>query len=486
METKTINGHMYRKVQGGWQLVKPEAEKPQRGFAGEMLPTAFSIGGAILGSPLGIPGMVAGAGGGGAIGEAVQQNIEKKYGQRENIDGGQIVATGAIDAGLQLAGGAIAKGLGTVSKAVAKTAKPPLVSFLKTLSGYNDELIETALKRSKGTVAGIQGGEKTLVDVVKRSTQKLAQLAKESVFEAKEELSALAKSKLSEDSLFAKALQSNASKYQNARTEIFNKVGDFTKSVVTKLRTNNIGVTKDGGLVFSRANQPSRIVNGSEQKAVQEAYELVNSLKKNLSLKHVDSIFERLIVLKSKTPTGTPTGTETKALIGNMMDDLYDFVGKVYPREYTAYLDKNLQKRVFITQAQELLGASAHVSPKEQVVVMNRLYQLFNTGKLPAREFLGEVGEKISEDIVGTTAGTAIKTGGQISLRAQNLTSRGMIEKAVEAIPRASLQAYIRTGNLTGDLLAHPAIVNTAKALNISTKALMVQIANLLANKTNQ
>lgn len=482
METKTINGHTYQKVQGGWQLVKPQAEKPQRGFAGEMVPTAFSIAGGMLGSPLGIPGMVAGAGAGGALGERVQQGIEKKYGQREEIDNGQVVATGAIDSALQLAGVGVAKTLGKVGMA----GKPYMIKFLKTLSGYNDELIETALKRSAGVVEGMKGGEKTLVDVVKRSTQKLAELAKKSVFEAKEELATLAKSKLSEDSLFAKALQSTASKYQNARTEIFNKVGDFTKSVVTNLRTNNIGVTKDGGLVFSRANQPSRIVSGSEQKAVQEAYEWVSSLKKNLSLKHVDAVFERLIVLKSKTPVGTPTGTETKALIGNMIDDLYEFVGKVYPKEYIAYLDKNLQKRVFINQAQELLGDSAHVSPKEQVVVMNRLYQLFNTGKLPAREFLGEVGDKIGEDIVGTTAGTAIKTSGQVSLRAQNLTAVDLLKQVVQAIPKESLKAYIRTGNLTGDLLTHPAIVRTAKVLNISTKALMVQIANILANKTSE
>ena len=494
METKIINGHTYTKAPGGWQLQQAQAESPQRSGAGEFLPTAFAVGGSVLGGIAGsvIPGAGTVAGGiggatvGGAVGEAIQQKIEQSFGERENISPGQITGAGIVSGLTQVAGVGAAKILGVGVKATSHLVKPKMISFFKALSGHDEAVITKALTRTPGAVSGVKKGEVALRDVVTRSAQKLSQLGKNFVAESKNELSKIVKSKLSENSLYAKVLKSTGEKYKAGRTEIFNKFGDFYKGTVATLRENNIGVDKNGILNFVRPNQPSRIVSGSEQKAIQDAYNLSRTVRNNLSLKHVDSVLERLIVLKSKTPAGTPTGTETKAVIGTIIDNLMGFIKNVYPANYTQFLEKNLQNRVFLNQAKELLGDTAHLSPKEQALVMNRLLQLFNTGKLPIQEFVGKVGTAIGEDITGTTAGTLVKTGGQVSVRAPELTRRKLLEKAVEAIPRASLHAYIKTGKLTGDLLSNPAIVRASKALKISTKLVIQEIVNLSTGKTTR
>jgi len=460
----------------------------QRSFAGELLPTAFSIGGGVLGGIVGapaagvgaIPGSIAGAAAGGALGESIQQGIEKRFGQREEISAPQIAATGALSGAFQAAGVGVAKGVGAVGRIVIPKVRTGMTSFFKSLSGFNDEVITKALERSPGAVEGLKGGEATLNTVVKKSIVGLNQLAKRFVTESKEALNSIVK-----DTPLPKTLLSPSQKFRGVRTKIFNRVGDFINTSIGKLRTNhNIGVNKNGVLNFLRGNQPSRIVSSSEQSAVQQAFTLMKSVRNNLSLKHVDSIFERMTVLKSKTPTGTPTGTETRAVISSLTDDLMRFVEKVYPKSYTDLLKSNLQKRVFISEAKELLGSSRFPSPKEVSLAEGRILQLFNTGKFETRAFFESLGQELGEDIVGTSAGTLLKTGGQVSARATNLTARGVVEKVFEAIPRKALTNFIKTGRLTGDLLKNRIVINAAKTLNISTRALLLEVANLSTEKT--
>ena len=205
-----------------------------------------------------------------------------------------------------------------------------------------------------------------------------------------------------------------------------------------------------------------------------------------MSLRHIDALYERLIVLKSKTPVGTPTGTETKKIIGSLIDDLTGFIERVYPQSYTDYLKTNLTKRLMISEAQELLGTSSNLTAKEISFISTRLLQLFNTGKLATREALESVGKFIKEDIVGTTSGVLMKEGEAISVRAPNLTRRGLVEKALEAIPRAALNNFVKTGKLTGELLNSKIVERTAKALGISVKALIQEMVNLAENKTTK
>lgn len=474
--------------------VLQEQSKPiaQRGGAGELLPTAFAIGGGILGTfgggALGgvgaIPGGIAGATAGGALGETIQQGIEKRFGQREGISGSQIAATGALSGVFQAAGGAVVKGVSTLGKFAVSKLRNPMISFFKKLSGFNDAVITKSLERQPATIEALKGGERTLSDVVINSIKGLNELSKRFVSESKEKLTRIVKdTPLSKDSLLAKALTSSAEKFRRARTEIFNKIGDFTKGVTNNLRKNhNIGVDKTGNLDFVRPNQPSRIVGGSEQSAIQEAFNLLKTLRDNLSLRHVDSIYERIVVLKSKTPTGTPTGPETKAVIGSMIDDLTNFIRKVYPKSYINLIEENLKKRVFINEAKEILGSSANPTPKEISLATSRILQLFNTGKLPIREALEEIGEKVGEDIVSTSAGSLLRTGGQAGTA--RFSTRELLSRVLEAVPRKALVNFVETGKLTGELLNNKILVNTAKTLGISVKALLLEMANLSTEKT--
>ena len=79
-----------------------------------------------------------------------------------------------------------------------------------------------------------------------------------------------------------------------------------------------------------------------------------------------------------------------------------------------------------------------------------------------------------------------MKEGEAISVRAPNLTRRGLVEKALEAIPRAALNNFVKTGKLTGELLNSKIVERTAKALGISVKALIQEMVNLAENKTTK
>jgi len=452
----------------------------RRGFTGELAPTGGAIAGGIAGTILGgPPGGIAGSIAGGALGELVQQGAERIRGEREEISPQQIAKTGAISGGLQAVGGGVVKGFGILASAV----RPRLISIFKTFSGFNEEIIKRALIKTPGVTPGLKGGEKELDNIILKSASKLSQFARDSVKEARDGITKLLKEPLSDDNLIAKALNSSAAKFKAARTEIFNRVGDFRTKIVTSLRANhNIGVNKQGDLDFVRLDRPSRIVSGSEQKSIQEAFDLVNSTRNNLSLKHVDSVFERMIVLKSKTPAGTPTGTETKAVIGDIFNQMKQFVKEVYPKRYSDLLESNMQKRILIGEAKEILGTSAHPSPKEVTKISSNILQLFNTGRLPQREFLETFGKgALGEDIVGTSAGTLLKTGGtQISVRAANLTKRSLFDKATEVIPRKALLNFIETGKITGD------ITKFANGAGLTTKALLLQLSNVVADKTTR
>ena len=451
----------------------------ERGFWGEVLPTAFSVGGGIIGGiTAGPPGAIAGAAGGGALGETIQQKIEKSVGERETFSPGQIAATGAIGAASEFGGQLAFKAGG---KAV-QIAKPKVINFFKAISGYSDDAVKAALERTPGAIAGVTKGEVALDDIIDKSALALSKLAKESVEESKSALETLSKTTLSDDSLFAKALQSGAAKYSSARKELLNTFGDFTKSISDDLRgLHNIGVDKNGTLSFSRVNQPSRIVSTAEQKAVQESFKLINNVKNNMSLKNVDATLERLIVLQSKTPVGTPTGTETKAIIKQMMDRLMGFVDGAFPKSYGELLKKNLQKRVFIDNAQELLGVTAHPTAKEKATIAKRLLQLYETGNYSSRTFLETAGKELGEDITGTTAGTILKTGGQVAVGPAAMTSaRGAMTKLLEYIPRKSLQNFVRTGEITGDLLKNKPLVEG------SLRLVLTGMANLAGEKSSR
>lgn len=454
----------------------------ERGFSGELVPAAFATGGAILGGMAGsvVPGAgtaagaVAGAGVGGALGETIQQGIEKRYGQREDISGGQIVASGAINAGLQVAGGVFTK----YAKPVFNAAKPQVVKLISKVSGYADDVLEKALQRTPGAVEGVRQGETALKDIVVKTATGVNKYAKDLVSETK--------TKVAE---FSKKSVSGA--LPGTKQNLLNDSKNYVSGVVSSLRNDfNIGVDKTGQLIFDRAKNISNIVSGGDRQAIQDAFTAIQKVSQNPDIRNIDSVLERLITLRTKTPVGSPTGAETRAVIARMSDSVIDFLksvpagyGKGYS-EYVKFLETNLPKRILINDAKELFGGSANLSPKEISQIEKRLLQIYNTGNLPQREFAEEVGKTIGEDITGTAAGTLVSTGDQMSVRAPNLTVRGVAQKVAEFLPRKIVQNYIETGTITGELATISKTL--AKVLDVSEDVILRAIGNTMTNKKEE
>ena len=502
----------------------------QRGFKGELLPTIGAVGGGIIGGIVGapaggvgaIPGAITGSAIGGAGGEFLQQKMEKISKQREEFNLGQIAATG-ITAGALEAGTA---GLGIIAKPAIKMVREPFVKFVSKLSGYTSDIIEKAMARTPGVIETLKGGEKSLTDIVKRASIKFHSFAKEQLFQSRTIIDKLDKevsNKLigiskkvidvakesSNFPQFAKNFISYSSKgqFKFAEEESIKKAGfknlnDFyvvvfkeakeQTSHINKLFSNitstlrnqfNIGIEKTGKLLFGRGKLPSRIVSSSEQNAIQEAWNWTKNLEKNISIKQIDATLERLIVLSRKTPAGTPTGAETKSIINQMIGGVKNLVDDTYPK-YATQLKESFDKRIFINEAKELLGDTANLTAKEISLLTTRFYQLYNTGKLASRELLEKTGEKIGEDITGAAAGALMKAGEQFSIRAPQLTKRGLVVKMIEGLPRKALSNFAKTGKITGELLNNPKIKMIGKITGLSGKGLLMEIASLLEEKT--
>lgn len=460
-----------------YDSLKNKSEPAERGFLGKIIPTVTAIAGGIGGTALApVAGSIGGAALGGVAGESLQQFIEEKFGNRKEQNFGQVAAAGVSSAATQALGLGIAAGVTKGAQSIISTLPPlknGIIKVLKVTSGYAENVINKALERSPGTLATIKGGEKILNDIVQRSAGKISQFANNLLDESRKQVNKLATS-----------ISLGGPGQVASRNLILQEAKDFVSLVIKNLRISNIGAKKTGELIFGRLNRPSRIVAGSDKITIQEGFKWINSIKNNTSVKHIDAVLERLIVLKNKTPNGTPTGPETKALINNMIDEVMTFVQKTYP-QYGSFLKDNLQKRITAVEMKDFFGGSAHLSPSEVSQISVRLLQLYNTGKMPIFNALEKISGKIGEDITGAAAGTLLNTGDQFSVRALKLTQRGLIEKVIEAIPRTLLLNYIKTGNFLGGLSQYPIIQTTAKTLGVSPTAVL-QFANNLILETKE
>lgn len=458
----------------------------QRSFSQELVPTAFSIGGGIVGGVVGagaggvgaIPGAAVGATAGGALGETIQQGIEKRFGQRQSYNTPQIVGQAAISGLTEGVGGLAFKG----GQLALKASRPTIVKMLSKVSGFADEVVARALQRTPGAVEAIQQGEVALKDLVIRVNQGIQKLASQTLKESKAKIAEFSK------------MSTGGAGLPGTRRGLLEDALNFTQKTISSLRRNyNIGVNKEGILQFARNVLPSRIVSGSDKSAIQEGFNVINSIKNNTTINHIDAVLERLMVLKSKTPSGTPTGGETKKIIGEMLNNVVKFVQslpkKPYGPTYSQYADflkENLPKRVMLNEAKEIFGSTSNLSAREISKIETTLLQLYNSGKMAFREGVEKIGQEVGEDPLGTISGTLIKAGDEVSARAKNLTTRGIIEKVAEFIPREAVKGYIATGKITGGLLSNPTLKAIAKTTGLSIKALVQQVANLMANKTSR
>jgi len=468
--------------------IKPEEDVKRTG-AGSILPGAFAVGGGILGGFAGAPagpagvvgGGVAGAAAGGALGETIQQGIESKFGQRENIDHSQILESGVFSGvaqGVVPAGGVIFKGVSTISR-------PLVVKTMSKISGFTEPVLEKLLSRTPGVVSGLREGENALLSMIQRSASGISKYADETLSKSKQLIASLSQSSkgIADDIKKILVPQKKTVPLPNLPFEIAKNIKgqttNFISSITNTLRSKyNIGVNKTGELVFDRPNIPSNIVNSGDKNAIQEAFRAVNNITKNLSIKNIDAVLERLIVLRKKTPGGTPTGAETKKIIGTIMDDVVKFVeslGNVGIKQYSQYathLKEALPERLFINQMKDLFGGKSQLSPKEASKVARDILRLFNPGGLAVRESAEKIGGEIGEDIVGTSAGVIAQTGKQVGQNVpMSLPDIG--RQVFQFVPNQIIKNFARTGRVTGDLVEMKALQLISKITGYSIRALL-------------
>lgn len=452
------------------------ANKPaeQRGFAGELVPTAFSIAGGLVGGRFGgVPGAIGLSSAGGALGETIQQKIEKTTGTRQEYSGAQIASQGVISGLFEGGGLLISKG----GSMALNAARPTFVKGISKLSGFSDDVVNRVMTRTKGVVQGAKEGDKELAELVTRSAQGLDKFAKQTLAESRKKIAEFSK-------------QAVSGAMPGTKQTLLQESKNFMKSITDILRSqqNRIGVKGDGTLLFDRLKESSNIVSRADREAIQSAYNEVRSVLKTPEIRHIDAVLERLITLGKKTPSGGATGPETKRIIGQMGDELVTFVKSVPPKfgrgyaEYVKHLEETLPVRVMIGDAKEIFGKTANPSPVEITRITKRLLGLFENGAYATREAVEGIGKKVGEDIMGTTAGTIVK-GGVPSGLTPGVSRTGLIEQAFRWAPKAIVNNYARTGKITGDARW---FINTAKTLGISVKALMQEFVNLTANKTNK
>lgn len=462
-------------------------ESPKRGLVGEVLPTVTGIAGGIIGGALGVPlgppgiigGAIVGSGAGGALGETAQQGLEQTFGKRKDISVGQIGAAGVTQAVLEGGGQVLGRGLKLGVEKVVKPAvdawRKPIVNLISNFSGYAEDVVTRAMQRTPGVVLSLQRGEKALNDIIKSTVTKFHEVSNAALKAAKTKMKAL-------DAKFSLGGRGQRA----SRNLVLTEARDFVGSTARVLRNeHDIGVTKGGTLLFERTSNPSRIVGVSEKNAIQESYNILNNIKKDTSISNIDSTLGRMIVLQRKTPNSTPTGPESKKVIGEMIGLLKDFAKKTYP-QFAEEIEKNFKKRILISQGKEILGESANLSPKELSLLTKRILQIFNSGNLAMREAVETIGTKTEQDVVGAAAGTLMKAGEQVSVRAQNLTRRGIVEKVFEYVPRKMLVNYGITGKITGELANNASLKALAKTLGITVDALIREAVSASQNNLTE
>lgn len=444
-----------------------DALSSRRSFVQELLPTA----GMIVGGKFGVPGAAIG----GALGEAAQQSIERVAGQRKAFDPGQIAQAGITGGTLQIG----AEALPLAAKGIISPLRQPIVRTLSKLSGYAKPIVEKALARTPGVVAAVKEGEEVLSNIIRSSAKKFSAFANKSLTKHKTAVEGLVERSIPKNA--PAILKDMVEKIDNVLTEQHNIPIQNGALQFAGEQTQEAAIRQGNRLFFPKVDRPSRIVPVAERGSITEAYNLTRALIKNPSIQNIDSVHERLLVLSSKTPAGTPTGSETKAVINSIIKEVENMAGNLYD-DYGKLLSQNKENRIFITQGREIFGDTANPSPKEVDKIKTFLLRIYNTGKGETLGFAERTGAKFGEDITGAVAGTKIQAG--IGANLQGVTTiGGILQKIVGDIPNVVIRNYAARGTLSQGLENHPLLRALSKATGITIKSLAAETANLLEAK---
>lgn len=454
-------------------------EKVERGFFGEILPTAGQMIGGTAGLFLGGPkGAIGGAAILGGLGETAQQGIEIATGQRKHLDPAQITAAGFTGAVLEPVGMAVSgiggkllsKGKEFIEPGISKI-RAPIAKFLAKMSGFTDEMVHGLLSRAPGVKAGLEEGEKALEKVIVSARDKLGKLKGFVTDNFGKELDNVIKN----ESLGGPGEE--ASRAINLK-----EVGKFKLSAAQELRNHNIGVDKDGTLMFQRTHAPSRITSVAEQKNIQEAFDLLTSIEKDTSTKHVEAVLERIRALKKFEST---TGAQTSSIVESIFSHAEDVATKLYPDLAEIRAKYGLQREL-INDAEDLLGRKT-LDAGEKKRIITKLQQLYNQGGQPVREAAEVTGEVLGEDIIGTTLGSILK--GKVEAPSKNipLTITSAFNRFLGSIPAKVVQEYVKTGKLGANVLVDNKFVQTfGTILQQAARGGSREAINLLEGKTTE
>jgi hypothetical protein len=457
----------------------------ERGFMGNILPTATGLAGGIIGgaagSPLAgigaVPGAVAGAALGQAAGELAQQGLEQAFGSRKDLSGGQIAGAGATGAFQELGGRVIGAGASLLNKyaisPLVAGAREPAIKLISKLSGYADDVVKSALERTPGVAQGFKQGEEALGAIIKNSAKKIGELSGKLSTEFGKGLDEIAKT-------IPYGKPGSTSHALNIK-----EVGNFIDSAKKFLRENRIGIS-GGKLIFDRpvesGKASSRIISSAEKSQIQSAYNELLKLTKNSTVKNVEAVLENIRSLKKFETT---TGPQTSLIINELMDQAEKFTSKVYPALAELRSKYGPQKEL-LNEAKYLFGKNSNPTAQELSMAKRRLMSIFNVGRSEEKRIASQFSANIKTDIPGTVAGTLIKTGKEPVLSSTIPTPRGVLSKIVEALPRSAVKSYIETGKITGSLTSNPIVRKVSSALGVSTEALIREIISSQQDYKNQ
>jgi hypothetical protein len=320
---------------------------------------------------------------------------------------------------------------------LAKGAKSG-VSFIRKslskLSGYPEGVVERALSKTPGTKVVLDGREESLNNIIKDTIKGANKYRSDLVKSYGRELNKIS------------SLQSLGGKGQTAsRAVLLRENKNFISATNRTLRKFGIGVRKGGELVFERpvetGKASSQIISSSEMSNIQKAYNELLKIEKDTSVKNVDKIAQNINAL---IKFDTPKATRTSVVISGMSDKVDDFIKTSYP-DLGRLRDKYAVSKSVLSELESVFGKN--LKPSTDIIrnSTKRVLQIFNEGELPRRMALESVGPEFGQDIVGAAVGQIIGREAPTSAKVASFSQRGILEKIVEAIPRAALKAEIRS-----------------------------------------
>lgn len=255
-----------QQINAGPPQIKADMPQPEQkqGFSlTDLLPLVGSIGGGLLGVPLGLPGIIGGSAIGGGLGKAGEQLFEDRP-----LDLGEIGGEAALSGAFGLVGGGAGKLLGSGLKGVGKElTKGTLRSGIKAGAGTSEKIAsEQALKSS----LGLKGSPAAIAE----KTSNLTSTNREAIKELLKTAPNVEKSTLEQ------IIKTELASTPYAKSKVFLKEGDdFLSSLKSQVKTNE-------DLLAFRDKMYPLIATGStsEQKlAAKAVYDGINAALKGTS-----------------------------------------------------------------------------------------------------------------------------------------------------------------------------------------------------------